>query len=239
MSINKKIVCSFLVVTSVMSSAMEKELEKSQELSKSQPLTKSSENSPPYVFSFSLPTVTGAVSSLTATYNNYMYNTEAFKKLGWPITDKIAQEELEKTQETYKRVNDCLQKRITNPDCKNDYDFINRRQAICQRVLDGLPDHPQGVDLALFCLKHHRTAMTPVDLTRFLVFVEEQQEKSKRVGAEFSLLTILPEEDNQSLDKLFKQTLVVKNYPNEEEKKRKEEENKKDSKQEQKKNGKK
>src|SRR6185369_17734452 len=116
MSINKKIICSFLVVTGAMIYAMEEKLEKSQELKKSQSLeiiNKScSEDSPPYTFSFSLPTLTAIGSSVVATVNNFMYDTEAFKKLGWPITDKIAQQELEKTQEVYKRVNDCLQKRI-------------------------------------------------------------------------------------------------------------------------------
>jgi hypothetical protein len=223
MSSNKKIMCSFLVVTSAMVSAMEEQLQKSQELKTSQSLEiihkSCSEDSPPYTFSFSLPTVTGAVSSLAATYNNYMYNTEAFKKVGWPTTDKIAQQELEKSQEIYKRA-------LQNSGSRDDYAFINRRQAICQRVLDELPDHPQGLQLALFCLTHHRAVMTPVDMTRFLDFVQEQQEKSKKADVEFSRLTILPEEDNQLLKNLLKQTLVVKKYPNEEEKKRKEEEEK-------------
>lgn len=210
---------SFVIVMSATLCAMEKQLEKSQELHKSESweiINKSaSEDSPPYTLSFSLPTakdLLNGVNSITATVNNYMYDTEAFKKLGWPIDDIIAKQELEKTQEIYKRVNESLQNRTTYSDFMKDYDFINRRQAYCQRVLQALPNHPQGVVLALFCLKNHRAAMHSFDLIRFLVFIEGELEKFKKIGAEFSLLTILPEEDNQLLNKLFEQTLLKK-YP--------------------------
>lgn len=242
MSINKVIVYGFFVVMSAALYAMEEKLERSQELKKSQSLAmvnKSSDVSvSPYTLSFSLPTFTtisNSVSSLTATVNNYWYDTEAFKKLGWPKDDILAQQELEKTQEVYRRMTESLQNRVTYNDFMEDYNFINRRQQYCQRVLQALPNCPQGVELALFCLKHHRAAMNSFDLTRFLIFVEAEQEKSKQVGAEFSLLTILPEEDNQSLDKLFKQTLAVKKYPNDDEKNRKEEAERKKKEEEEKK----
>ena len=232
MSINKVMVYVFCVLMSTTVCAMEKELVNSQELTRSGSsvvMNKSSDFSvSPYTFSFSIPTVTEAVGSLTATYNNYMYNTEAFKKIGWPITDKIAQQETEKSQEIYKKA-------LQNAATMSDYAFINRRQAICQRVLDELPDHPQGLQLALHCVQCHRAAMTPVDLTRFLSFIEEQREKSKKVDAEYSQLTILPEGDNQLLDNLFNQTLLVKNYSKEEEKKRKEAEEQKKKEEEEKK----
>jgi hypothetical protein len=241
MNINKVMVYVFFIVISSTLSAMELE-KKLEDVKKSRPrdiINRPSENSSPaYSLSFSLPTITNVINganSLVTTVNNYWYPSEALKKLGWPEGDTLAQQELKISQDLYKKVTESLEKRETYNGFSEDCDRINRRQGYCQRALQELPNCPQGVQLALFCLKYHRAAMNSFDLTRFLIFVEEEQEKAKQIGAEFSLLTILPDEENQSLDKLFKQTLVVKNHSKEagqqkeEEKKRLEEDAEKKS----------
>ena len=222
-------VYSFFVVMGATLSAMELE-KKTQDVKRTRPkdiVNRSAESSSPaYSLSLGLPTLTtfmNGMNSLVNTHNNYWYPSEALKKLGWPEGDPLAQQELEISQDLYKRVAESLEKREMYNSFSEDCDRINRRQGYCQRALQELPNCPQGVQLALFCLKYHRAAMNSFDLTRFLIFVEEEQEKAKKVGAEFSLLTILPDQENQSLDKLFKQTLTVKNYSNDEEKSKKEE----------------
>lgn len=210
----KKVMSIFLMVTNARVCAMEEKLVSSQELRTSQEL-KTSQSLSPYTFSFSLPTLTNlsnGVNSLIATATNYLSDDAAFIKLGWPSSNEQAQQELKNTQETYKRVTDSLQNNVRHDDFVKDYEFLNRRQYYCQRVLQALPHHPKGLELAIFCLQHHRSVMNSFDLTRFWVFVEAEQKKSEKASKEFSLLTILPEVDNQSLDKLFKQTLAVKKY---------------------------
>ncbi len=219
MSINKTIVYLFAMAISVTLSAME--LQNSQELTTSQ-----SRQSPGL-----MQYVGSCLSSSYNTVNNYLSDEAAFIKLGWPPSNIDAQKELKDTLIIYQKVNNAVQNNLFYQEFENDYITINNRQGYCQRVLKALSKHPQAVELALFCLKHHKPAMNFFDLTRFGTFVKKELEKSQKVGAEFSKLTILPEETNQLLDQLYEQTLVVKNHSKdvgqqkeEEEKKKKEQE---------------
>lgn len=251
MSINKKIVCSFLVAMSVIVSAMEEKLAKSQELNNSQSweLVKSQENSPSYTFSFSVPTVKDIMNSAINTFNNYWWDEEAFKKLGWPTNDKVAQQELAATLMIYARMNKYFKTRDKYDDLLEDRRLIGRRTDYCRRVLEALPLIPkraEALELATFCLNNHSQAMNDFIKTDFLLFVDLEKGKSiqevQKADSELAKLKIVPD-DNALLDKLFQQTVAVKNNSKDVEQQKtenKEEEKKEDSKQEaskQKKNG--
>ena len=207
MSISNKIITSvFCMIVTTACLAMER----------SQSLVIVEKSSPePYTFyipSFSDMSVSLATNwdSFRSTVTNSISDDAAFRKLGWPPTDQIACEELAKSKEIYKRVNDSIQKRIPYSTFLEDYNAINRRTLYCQRALQALSDRPDGVALAMFCMKHHQELMNAFDLSRFLLFVNEKQEKTKHgtqvVDRELSQLKIVPQ-DNELLNNLFKQSI--------------------------------
>ena len=209
---------SFLIAMSAVSlGAMEQQLEKSQEFKKSQPLPIVKKQSPSL-----LEYASSCMGSCYSTVTNYVSDEAAFKKLGWPPLDEIAIQELAMTKEIYNKVTDAVENNQPYDDFLKDYNTINNRQYYCQRVLQALPSHPQAVELALFCLTHHSPAMHSFDLTRFGFFLQREQEKAKKVGAEFSRLT-LPI-DNPTLENLFEQTARKKQEQEQEEEKKKEKE---------------
>lgn len=225
----------FCVVMSATVSAME--LEKSQDAKRTRPkdiLNRPVESSSPsYSFSFSLPTfatVGNGVNSLVTTINNYWYDEEAFKKLGWPTHDKIAQQELANTLVIYKRINSYFQTRELYDDLTEDRRAIGRRYGYCQRVLEALPQiakRSEALELATFCLKHHGEAMNNFVKSEFLLFVAVETNKStqevQKADSEVAQLKIVPE-GNELLNNLFLQTARETLKKEEEEKKRKEKE---------------
>lgn len=180
----------------------------------SQPLAIPDRSSPePY--SFYIPTladtytsVTNSFDSLKNTVTNFASDYYAFRKLGWPPSDFIAQEELKKSKELYARVNDSIQTHSTYEALLSDYNAITRRNAVCQRVLLALDNYPDALNLALFCIQHHRPVMNDFDISRFLAFVTKEQEKSTKgmqeAYQELAKVMILPN-DNQLLNNFFKQ----------------------------------
>jgi hypothetical protein len=200
MKINKVMVYVFFIMTTATLSAME--LEKSKKMNESP-----SRNSPG-LFEY----IGNCAVSGYNTVNNYLSEEAAFKKLGWPPSDVVAQKELKDTLAIYQKFNNAAKNNQMYAEFENDNETINNRRYYCQQVLTALHRHPQAVELALFCLQHHKPAMNFFDLTRFGTFVKKELEKSQKVGAEFSKLTILPEETNQLLDQLYEQTLAVKNH---------------------------
>jgi len=211
--------CSFLVVTSAMVSAMEEQLQKSQELKTSQSLEiihkSCSEDSSSY--NISLPSLGSLYNSLKNTVKNYWWDEEAFKNLGWPTTDKEAQQQFAITLMTYERVNKYFQTREKYDDLVEDRRRITRRTDYCRRVLETLPLIPkraEALELATFCLNNHSQAMNDFIKTDFLLFVEVEKGKSiqevQKADSELAKLKIVPD-DNAFLGKLLQQTVAVKN----------------------------
>jgi hypothetical protein len=230
MSINNKIiVIGFFVLLNTLSVAMEK----------TEPLAISSSASEQSLSGFYIPIPSfsdayGAVASSLESFKNTVTNSisddAAFKKLGWPLLDAIAQQELQTSKSLYKRVNEAIQNRTDYPTFLEDCGFINRRNLYCQRVLQALPTHPDAVNLALFCMQHHKSVMNDFDKSRFLLFVNVGQEKTKKgtqeIDLELAKLTIVPE-NNALLDNLFEQTVRTRARANKSvEKKENEEKNK-------------
>ena len=259
MNINKVMVYGLFVVISATVCAME--LEKSQDVKRTRPkdiVNKPAESSSPsYSLSFSLPTITdfvNSVSSAANTYYNYRYDDEAFKKLGWPEHDTTANTELKCTLMVYQRVNNYFVTRIPYDELLEDHKVISRRYDYCRRVLENLPKIPkrsEALELATFCLKHHSQVMNDFLKTDFLLFVEVEKNKStqevQKADLELAQLKIVPD-NNKILNDLFEQTAREKLKKEEEKKKEepklkeeeKKEESKKDNgKKEQKNNGKK
>lgn len=171
-------------------------------------------SSPSYTFSLpTYQTLTNAFGSLKETVYNYAWDDSAFKKLGWPPSDETAKEELKKTQDIYKRMNDYYQTRKMYDAFLEDRKAISRRYTYCQRVLEALPTIPkrsEALELATFCLKYHYNAMNDFDKSNFLLFVTMEKEKStqevKKADLELAQLTIVPD-DNELLKNLFDQTI--------------------------------
>ena len=145
-------------------------------------------------------------------------NNIILKTLGWPITDKNAEIELQKSQQLYERVNKYFQTKELYSSFLDDWKAINEKHDGCQRVLEMLPiifKRSEALALATFCLKHHGQVMTDFDKSRFLLFVKMEEEQSKKEVAkarcELAALTIVPE-NNELLNHLFEQTVSVK-YP--------------------------
>ena len=175
-----------------------------------------SEKSSPEQLMFYLPSLTEMSESLVTNWNslkstvtNSVSDDAAFRKLGWPPSDPIAQEELRKSKAIYARVNFSIQNHAQHETFLEDCSAINRRTAYCQRALGALPYHSDGVGLAMFCLNNHQVLMNPFDLSRFLLFVNERQLKTKQgarvVDQELSKLKIVPK-DNKLLNNLLKQS---------------------------------
>lgn len=183
-------------------------------MERSQPLAIPDKSSPePY--SFYIPTladtytsVTNSLDSLKNTVTNFASDYYAFRKLGWPPSDLIAQEELKKSKELYARVNNSIQTHSTHETLPSDYNAITRRNAVCQRVLLALDNYPDALNLALFCIQYHRPVMNDFDISRFLAFVTKEQEKSTKgmqeAYQELAKVMVLPN-DNQLLNNFFKQ----------------------------------
>src|SRR5438128_7995407 len=172
MSIGNKINLSgLLVIITTAASAMEQ-----------QPLAIAGKSSSPEVglSSYLYGCVSNSLDSLSSTVINTCSDYAAFRKLGWPPLDLIAQQELEKSKTMYERVNKSIQTQISYPTFLDDCNAITRRNAICQRVLVALDNYPDALNLALFCIQHHRRILNEFDLSRFLAFVNKEQEKSNK-----------------------------------------------------------
>lgn len=125
--------------------------------------------------------VASSFGSVSSTLTNQLSDAAAFKKLGWPPEDDVAQKELQKSIAVYKRVNAALQSHILDyPECEADHSFISRRYQYCQRALNVLNSYPDSVNLALYCLQYHKQVMNDFDLKRFLTFVTLHEEAIKK-----------------------------------------------------------
>jgi len=217
MKINKVMVYVFCIVTSATLSAME--LEKSQGEKRSLPrdiMNRAAESSSrAYSFSFSLPTLSGvgnSVNSAINTFNNYWYDEEAFKKLGWPEHDQTAQQELANTLQIYKRVNDYFVTRKAYIDLIEDRRVIGRRSDYLRRVLEKLPEIPkrsEALDLATFCLNNHSQAMNDFIKSDFLLFISVETGKSiqevQKTNSELLKLKIVSEPLNALYEQAAKE----------------------------------
>lgn len=157
--------------------------------------------------------VSNSFDSLSSTVINTCSDYAAFRKLGWPPLDLIAQQELEKSKAMYERVNKSIRTQVSYPTFLEDCNAITRRNAICQRVLVALDNYPDALNLALFCIQHHRRILNEFDLSRFLAFVTKEQEKSNKgaqdVYQELSKVMVLPN-DNELLNLFVKQSISGK-----------------------------
>lgn len=204
MSIGNKINLSgLLVIITTVASAMEQ-----------RPLAIPSKSSPEVGLSAYLyDKVSGSFDSLSNTVTNACSDYAAFKKLGWPPSDPVAQQELERSKAIYEKVNKSIQTQILHETFLEDCNAITRRNAICQRVLVALDNYPDAINLALFCINHHRRILNEFDLSRFLAFVNKEQEKSNKgaqdVYKELSRVMVLPN-DNELLNRFVKQSISGK-----------------------------
>lgn len=224
MSISNKIMLSMsLVSITIISLAMENEIE----LNKSQPLaipTKVSSDYSSYLtgisagFNHVSDYVASSLGSLSTTVMNQISDEAAFKKLGWPLSDQIAREELEKSKVLYERYNKSFKSYDEYFEYANDANAINRRTHYCQRVIwalhkNTIPNHADRPKLALHCLQYHKQVLNDFDKSQFLFFIQKDQEKTKldtkKVDQELEHLTIVPD-DNELLNELLNQTIKQK-----------------------------
>jgi len=136
-----------------------------------------------------------AVSIYTTTKIQFS-DDEAFKKLGYPIDDKEAQEEMKRNLDNYKRFMD-LKKQLfeSNVDFKeknvsdiynNLNCFIERRKAYIERAAACLPNRLDGIALAQHCLKYHdngdvMTAPTKNIISGFISSKERSQNEAHAI----------------------------------------------------------
>jgi len=202
-------------------------MENEIELKKSQPLTitnKVSSDYSSYLTGISAGLnhvsdyVASSLGSLSTTVMNQISDEAAFKKLGWPPEDKDAQQELERSKLLYERHNKSFKSYDEYFEYKNDADAINRRTQYCQRVIwalynNTIPNHADRPKLALHCLLHHKQVLNAFDTSKFLHFIQKDQERTKhdtkKVDQELEHLTIVPD-DNELLNELLNQTIKQK-----------------------------
>jgi len=111
-------------------------------------------------------------NSLYETVKNEFSDYEAFKKLGWPVDDPIAQQELQKTAAVYSKVLHL----DNRPELADTLDRICRRTKILMRAFLSLPSRTvDKCQFAAHCILHHRWAMFPLLLTLFENFIEEEK----------------------------------------------------------------
>lgn len=203
MSINTaKVISGFLALITALSSAMDQE----------QPFAILSKSLPEQqlgLSSYLYGCVSGSFDSLSNTIVNTVSDSAAFRKLGWPPSDALAQQELEKSKVIYKRVNDSIQTQISYSAFLDDCTAITRRNTICQRVLVALDNYPDALNLALFCMQHHRQVLNEFDFLRFLAFVNKEQSKSTQsaqaVCKELTKIMVFPN-NNELLNNFVKQS---------------------------------
>jgi len=242
MNIGNTIIISSFFIISTLSLAMETALSKSQ----SMPINNGLPSGQPYNSYLNLGTflagfnhlsdcVASSLDSLSNTITNQISDEAAFRKLGWPLSDEIARQELEKSTLLYKRHNDSFKVFDEYFEYTNDCNAINRRTQYCQRVLwalynNTILNHADRPKLALHCLQHHKQVLNDFDKSKFLFFVQIYQEKTKQdvkqLDQDMLHLTIVPH-DNDLLNELLNQTIKQKEEEQkiklaEEEKKRKE-----------------
>ncbi|HLJ30945.1 MAG TPA: hypothetical protein VKU36_00775 [Candidatus Babeliales bacterium] len=163
-------------------------------------------HTPPTSYLQSISYVTAVVSnsfeSIKNTVNNRLWDESAFKKLGWPPSDKEAKKELKATLKIYKRVEEYFCTGIMYEKFPEDYEAIKRRECYCQRVLEALPQYSDAVNLALFCLEKHQFAMCYCDFKRFKLFLDLEQKKStqtaEKVKERLAKLTYLHKSEKDS-----------------------------------------
>ena len=111
-------------------------------------------------------------NSLYETAKNEFSDYEAFKKLGWPVDDPVAQQELQKTTVMYSK-----ELRLDNrQELAETLDRMCRRTKILMRAFLSLPSRTvDKCQFAAHCILYHRWAMFPLLLTLFENFIEEEK----------------------------------------------------------------
>lgn len=212
--INKTITSIFLLLATSISLAMEKQ-QSNQRKSNPIEIRNGEQSSYSSYLSSSLAYAVSSFDSATNTIMNIVSDDAAFKKLGWPPNDSIAQQELEKSKSIYDRHNKSFKNYGTYPEYQEDCDAINRRTNYCQRVLvalynDTILNRVERGKLALHCLQHHGQALNEFDKSKFVYFVTEEQKKIKNdtqnIDQEFQNLTLVSK-DNELLNNLLKQSI--------------------------------
>lgn len=129
--------------------------------------------------------VSGIATNITSAKNTLMNaasDDEAARKLGWPVQDAQAQQELLKTRNAYAQVTSTSNEESR----KKFFDLIFRRAAFLQRVYLALPSRPDRTGLAKFCLENHEPAMSPTLKLGFQYFLERNaQEALQATGKEY------------------------------------------------------
>ena len=200
---NKKTVFS-LVFLLMINSACAMEIEKNDESNKSLQLSVDSFQSPPNSWSESLSsyytTATSSVGSFLTTVSIKGSDDSAFIKLGYPITDKNAQVELERDLKNYSRYY-SLKKQLaavglnyTNNTVREEYDsldkFMGRRKGFVERAAASLANRLDGSLLARHCLRYHwhkghETVMSASTKSIMTVFVSANKKNKKEATAVF------------------------------------------------------
>ncbi|HLW72957.1 MAG TPA: hypothetical protein VKR54_02830 [Candidatus Babeliales bacterium] len=143
-----------------------------------------------------------------------MFNQMVFRKLGWPLSDDIAQQELQKSKDIYKRCNTFL-KNCSSEDYLDDCVAVDRIVYYCRQVLlafyhKTITNHADRAELALHCLEHHGEILHSFDKATFLFFAKQDQQAIKqdtqKIDEGLANLTIIPD-DNKLLDPLVDQTI--------------------------------
>lgn len=127
------------------------------------------------------------MSSAYETAKNELSDYEAFKKLGWPLSDFSARQEIIPNGSMYENVALLKDRQIL----KDTLYRILRRTKILVRAFLSLPSRSYDkCQFAAHCITHHKPAMFPLLLILFQKFIEEE-----RMAAQIASKSILHSSD--------------------------------------------
>jgi len=156
-----------------------KQLNTSQDYKPQLTISSSSASTDSHSLQLTIPTFACATqylwdgaSSLYNTAKNELSDIAAFQKLGWPIHDITAQQELNITMQNYNRVMEAH----TREKCAEELSFVLRRTEYLVRAYLALPHMHDAFEFAQHLMKYHQRAMFPLLLQLFMSFTQDKHE---------------------------------------------------------------
>lgn len=117
-----------------------------------------------------------SASSLARTVKNAISDDEAFRLLGWPLSDQRAQQELSRIIKIYQSVQIETNSEKRQENLRT---IVNRTEYLL-RVYSALPNRGDGVQLVEFCLTHHQPALPPLLALLFKHYLDVQLLKATK-----------------------------------------------------------
>ncbi len=123
--------------------------------------------------------VANGLESAKNTFKNAVYDEEAFKKLGWPLSDSQARVELTETLEMYKRVST---QQNPNDRVTDIISIANRTSYLARAYRFIIASKSDEGKFARHCVDHHSPAMNESLKSLFMGYLSQKEAESAQAA---------------------------------------------------------